>query len=70
MPPIRKLLNRQYRLQSHSTYSPKNTQIIYRLCETDFKRRFNNHKLSFTHEDKKNDYTAQQTYMDIKKQEY
>ena len=23
------------------------------LCETDFKRRFNNHKLSFTHEDKK-----------------
>ena len=23
------------------------------LCETDFKRSFNNHKLSFTHEDKK-----------------
>ena len=53
-----------YKATVHTAQGPPQSYIG--LCETDFKRRFNNHKSSFTHED----YTAQQTHLDIKEQEY
>ena len=36
------------------------------FCEMHFKKRFNNYKSSFIHENKKTDYRIQQTHLDIK----